>query len=197
MLAARLSLVALAPPRMLSTQDDESLARQAGQDPDAFATLYSRYLDRVYRFVVVRTGSVQDAQDLTSQTFLAALEHIASFRSQGSFGGWLFGIARHKIIDHYRQQRGDAPLEVADELADPVPEPEQVIDQRLQVSRVSHVLASLDPQQAEAIALRIFGQLSAAEAGQVMGKSAAAVRMLVHRGLRTLRERLDMSQEAI
>ena len=197
MLAARLSRFALAPPKTSSGQDDESLARHAGQDPDAFATLYNRYLDRIYRFVLVRTGSVQDAQDLTSQTFLAALEHIASYRRQGSFGGWLFGIARHKVADHYRRRRGDVPLDAAGELVDPDPSPEQIADQHLQISRVSRVLASLDPQQAEAIALRIFGQLSAAEAGQVMNKSADAVRMLVHRALRNLRERLDMSQEAM
>jgi len=197
MLAARLSLFALAPPTTSSPQDDETLAWDAGQNPDAFATLYNRYLDRIYRFVLVRTGSVQDAQDLTSQTFLAALEHISSFRSQGSFGGWLFGIARHKVADHYRHQRGDTPLDAEDELVDPDPSPEQVADRCLQISRVSHVLASLDPQQAEAISLRIFGQLSAAQAGQVMNKSAAAVRMLVHRGLQNLRERLDMFQEAI
>jgi len=51
-------------------EDDEALARRAGRDPQAFAELYSRHVNRVYRFHLLRTGSVADAQDLTSQTYL-------------------------------------------------------------------------------------------------------------------------------
>ena len=66
---------------------------------------------------------------------------------------------------------------------------------RLQLARVSRALQSLDAQQAEALALRLFGGLDAAEVGQVMGKSQAAAKMLVHRGLRQLQERLNYSLE--
>lgn len=174
---------------------DEALARQARGDPQAFAELYGRYVDRVYRFVLIRTGSVPDAQDLTSQTFLAALEGIGTYGGRGSFGGWLFGIARHKLADHYRRRRPDIPLDDAEDLQDPDPSPEEMADARLQLARVSRALQSLDAQQAEALALRLFGGLDAAEVGQVMGKSQAAAKMLVHRGLRQLQERLNYSLE--
>ena len=178
-----------------SAQDDETLAQQARSDPQAFAELYGRFLDRVYRFILIRTGSVQDAQDLTSQTFLAALESIDRYGSRGSFGGWLFGIARHKVADHYRRRRIDVPLDDVEWMHHPDPSPEEIADARLQLARVSRALQSLDGQQAEALALRVFGELCASEVGQVMGKTENAVKMLVHRGLRKLQERLEYTLE--
>ena len=191
----QLTLYKHAPSAGLDAQDDETLARQARGDPQAFAELYGRFLDRVYRFILIRTGNVQDAQDLTSQTFLAALENIGKYGARGSFGGWLFGIARHKIADHYRRRRVDVPLDDVEWLHHPDPCPEEIADARLQLDRVSRALHSLDGQQAEALALRIFGELSASEVGQVMGKTESAVKMLVHRGLRKLQERLDHTLE--
>ncbi len=173
-----------------STADDAVLARQARGDPQAFTELYNRYLDRVYRFVLIRTGNTDDAQDLTSQTFLAALENIAGYDGRGSFSGWLFGIARHKIADHYRRRRPDISLDQAESLHHPGPAPEEIAHTHLQLARVARALRGLDAQQAEAVALRLFGELDAAQVAQVMGKSQAAAKMLVHRGLRQLQERL-------
>jgi RNA polymerase sigma-70 factor (ECF subfamily) len=181
--------------RPLENRGDEALARQAGGDPEAFAELYGRYMERVYRFLLIRTGSMPDAQDLTSQTFLAALESIGAYGGRGSFGGWLFGIARHKLADHYRRRRPEIPLDDVEGLPHPDPPPEQVAEARLQLARVSRALQSLDAQQAEAVALRLFGGLDAAEVARVMSKSEAAVKMLVHRGLRKLQERLNYSPE--
>jgi len=191
----QLTLHEYAPPASLDTLDDETLAWQARSNSHAFAELYGRYMERVHRFLLARTGSVQDTQDLTSQTFLAALESINKYGSRGSFGGWLFGIARHKLADHYRRRRVEVSLDGIESLHHADPSPEEVAEARLQLARVSKALQSLDGRQAEALALRIFGQLSAAEVGQVMGKSEAAVKMLVHRGLRKLQERLNHTLE--
>jgi len=179
-------------PVHLNEADDGALAREARSDPQAFTQLYGLYLDRVYRFILLRTGNVDDAQDLTSQTFLAALESVQKYDGRGSFGGWLFGIARHKIADHYRRRRPDVPLEQAESLHHPDPDPEEVADAHLQLARVAQALQSLDAQQAEAVALRIFGELDAGEVGQVMGKSEGAAKMLVHRGLNKLRTRFSL-----
>jgi RNA polymerase sigma-70 factor (ECF subfamily) len=174
---------------------DEVLAQAARRDPQAFAELYARYVERIYRYHLIRTGSVQDAQDLTSQTFLAALESIASYRGQASFGGWLFGIASHKVADHYRRRRTHLDLERAEELDDPGSSPEQVVAMRQQMARVAEALQSLAPEQAEALTLRIYGELTAAEIGRVVNKSEAAVKMMVHRGLCKLREKLALNLE--
>jgi len=187
-----------------STGDDVELARRAASylgkrseasDPDAFTELYHRYLPGIYRYHLARTGHVQEAEDLTAQTFLTALESIASFRSKGSFSSWLFGIASHKLADHYRRSRIELPLEEAEHLHSPVPQPEEAAQQRLDLARVSQVLRLISPERAEALVLCLFGGLSLAEAAQSVGKSEAAVKMLVHRGLCDLQERLAVHLE--
>jgi RNA polymerase sigma-70 factor (ECF subfamily) len=179
----------------LFSASDESLASQATRQPQAFAELYHRHFLRVYRYHLARTGSAVDAQDLTSQTFMAALEGVTGFRGSGSFIAWLMGIARRKTALHYRAQRAPLPLEAADSLADPRPSPEITTFQRLDMAQVYRVLEQLSPDRAEAIRLCIFGELSAAEAGQVMDKSQAAVKMLIHRGLSDLRDRLAPAKQ--
>lgn len=175
---------------------DDELARRAAGDRAAFAELYRRYLPRVYRYALAQLGNEQQAQDVTSQTFLAALEGIGTFRGTGAFSAWLLGIARHKVTDAIRSRRTVAPLEEAAQVASREPPPEDVVAARLDLERVARGLQALAPERAEALALRIFGGLTCAEAAAVLGKSEAAVKMLVHRGVQDLRERLAFRIEA-
>lgn len=179
----------------LEAQSDEELARQSGRTPQAFAELYHRHLQAIYRFHLARTGNAPDAQDLTSQTFLAALESLQNYRGRGSFRGWLFGIARHKLMDHYRRRRPEEPLDGADAFAGHEPQPEELAAIQLDMAQVAEVLRTLPEPQVEALTLRIFGGLSAAETGEIMGKSETAVRMLVYRGLNSLRDRIASRPE--
>ncbi|HSQ17277.1 MAG TPA: RNA polymerase sigma factor [Anaerolineales bacterium] len=190
--------LALAAPRIAyrdTAAHDAELAHRAGRDPEAFSELYQRYLPGVYRYHLARTGQVQEAEDLTAQTFLTAWEAIGNFRGQGSFAAWLFGIASHKLADHYRRQKSELPLELAETQPSPDPLPEEAAVQRLEMRRVARVLRLLSPERAEALVLVLFGGLSMAEAAQTLGKSEAAVKMLIHRGLAELKERLAVHLE--
>ena len=178
------------PLRELLSASDEDLARLARHEPAAFAELYHRHLNRVYRYHLARLGCTDDAQDLTAQTFLAALESLPSYRFGGSFAAWLLGIAHNKLLMFYRGGKDAASLEERPDLPDPAPALERIAGQRIQFSQVCRALDGLSPERAEAIVLYIFADLSAAEVGGVMGKSADAVKMLVLRGLRELRQQL-------
>jgi RNA polymerase sigma-70 factor (ECF subfamily) len=176
--------------------DDAALLRTAQDDPAAFAVLYHRHLHGVYRYLLVRSGDEQDAQDLTSQTFLAAWAGRESYRNEGSVRAWLLRIAWHKLNDHWRQGRPWLPLETADQVADPGSPLDERIGHRLRVERVAAALRALSPDRAEALALRLFGGLKASEVGDVMGRSEAAARMLLFRGLRDLQQRLAPPETA-
>ena len=80
-------------------------------------------------------------------------------------------IAHRKSIDYFRRLRVTLPLEVAENIADTSSEPEEILEQQLCIEKVAAFLNYLTPERAEAIALRIFGGLSASEVGVVMGKS--------------------------
>ena len=185
----------LNPPCAADPEMDNSLARSACQHPEAFAVLYLRHLLKIYRYHLVQTGNVADAQDLTSQTFMAALEGIAGFRGAGSFIGWLMGIARRKRALFFRQRKPEVSLDVADDRPGSDVPAEQSVGERLQVEQIQRALRTLSPDRAEALSLCVFGELTAAEAGRVLGKSEAAVKMLVFRGLRDLRPQLAHSLE--
>jgi RNA polymerase sigma-70 factor, ECF subfamily len=178
-----------------SVEDDNGLAQKARSDPDAFAVLYRRHLDRVYRYALVRLGDHFLAQDVTAQTFLAALEGIRSYRGDGTFAAWLLSIARNKAADALRRQHITLPLESAAEQASPQPSPERVVAARAELHQVIRALHMIAPERGEAVALRIFGGLSVAETAQLLGKSEAAVKMLVLRATQDLRERLTYGEE--
>lgn len=173
------------------TPSDETLVLAAGRDPEAFAELYRRYYERIYRYHLARLGDRLEAQDLTARTFLAALERLPQGRLAGSFAGWLFGVARHKLADHYRSSRPHLPLEAAAGLPDRADPPEQAVAARLDFQRVAAALAALAPERADALALRFFAGLGAAEIAQLLDKTEAAVKMLVYRGLQDLQARLN------
>src|SRR5512138_2277478 len=99
-------------PKWSLFQDDEAASISASQqDPSAFSGLYDRYVQPVYRYLYYRTGSASDAEDLTSQTFLSALEALPQYRHRGCFAAWLFRIARGKLIDFQRKERKQLPLD--------------------------------------------------------------------------------------
>ena len=181
----------------LADHTDEELAQVAHDDHTVFAMLYRRHVVTIYRYLLVKVGTVQDAEDLTTQTFEAALHYMASYRGMGKFRSWLLAIARRKAADYFRRQRTRAtvPLEFAKYTFNPDNPLEELIDQQLRLELVASLLHKLTPERAEALALRLFGRLTAAEAADVMGKSEAAVKMLVHRAMVDLQQQLITVQK--
>jgi RNA polymerase sigma-70 factor, ECF subfamily len=174
--------------------DDEALAAQAVRSKVAFAELYRRHAARVYRYCLGRTGNVNEAQELTSETFIAAMEGIRSYRP-GHFGAWLLGIARNKVALFYRRRKDTVPLDESEPDFRPHAAVEQIVGERLQLAKVARAMRTIAPERAEALSLRILGELPTAEVARVMGKSEPAVRMLISRALADLRERLHASGE--
>ena len=176
-------------------KEETDLARQAVTSVDAFAELYRRHMTRVYRYHMAHVGNVKDAEDLTSQTFMAALEGIRSFRGTGSFAAWILGIAARKKLMFFRGSRPEVPLDDAALYPSPSLPTDKAATQRLQLESVARALRKISADRAEAIALIYFGGLSAIELARVLNKSEAAVKMLVSRGLQDLRERTSLALE--
>lgn len=176
--------------RSVVKKPDKILASEAQDSSSAFAELYRRHLTNVYRYLFSRVGNIDDAQDLTTQTFLAAKESIASYEERGSFAAWLMGIARRKAVDGFRRRRKTVPLTVIEQLSSPEPPMEEKIDRQLRLEIIAKNLNNLTPERAEAISLRIFAGLSTTEVSQVMDKSEAAVKMLIHRAVKDLHQYL-------
>ena len=184
----------VAPPRSPPT-DESGLARAALTDCEAFAELYRRHVEHVYRYHMAHTGNQKDAEDLTSQTFMAALEGIRSFRGDGSFAAWLMGIASRKRALFFRGRKPQVSLDILPDIPDSDPSTHEAAEQRIQLASVARALMQISPERAEAIILVAFAGLSRREAAGVLKKSEAALKMLVSRGLQELRQRTSLSLE--
>jgi DNA-directed RNA polymerase specialized sigma24 family protein len=94
-------------------EDEAALIQAAQQSASRFTPLYRKYALPVYRYFYSRLGSPAEAEDLTSQVFLEALESLPRFRRGSSFPVWLFTIVRRRAIDHYRRKRLNVSIEAA------------------------------------------------------------------------------------
>jgi len=181
--------------KLYPSLDDTRLAEQARSDSEAFAELYRRHALSVYRYHRAHTDSDRDAEDLTSQTFMAALEGIRSYRGKGPFIAWLIGIAARLRARFFRGRTSEVPLEAAFHIPAPALPTDKAAARRMEMEQVLRALRAISPDRAEALILCFISELSPAEAGLVMGKRETAVRMLISRGLQDLRARTSLVLE--
>jgi RNA polymerase sigma-70 factor (ECF subfamily) len=178
-------------------EDDVLISEARDGDPGAFGALYDRYQPRIYRFIYLKVGRREEAEDLTHQVFLGAWEHMPSYRERGfPFSSWLYRIARNTVVDYYRSRRRTEPLEDLDPDAVVSGESiEQSAAQALLLRDVRRAVATLKPEHQDIIILRFVDELSVKEAAEALEKSEGAVKLLQHRAMRELRKRLGVPVE--
>jgi RNA polymerase sigma-70 factor (ECF subfamily) len=160
-----------------------------------FTLLYRQYITQVYRYIISRVGNQADAEDLTSEVFLAAYEGINRFDGQGSFPAWLFTIARNKIVDSYRKNRPLVSLEgLPEQVAEEV-DPLIRLSQEALIDRLAQILPTMTDEQRSILQLRFAAELTHAQIAEVMGKSEGAIKMTYSRLMRQLEEKLERSDE--
>ena len=168
---------------------DAALALQSRENEDAFALLYYRYRDRIYRYLKIRIGSDDDARDLTQQTFLRAFDNIARYTERrGTFASWLFAIARNLSVDFQRGKRLTIHLDALD-----IPAPGDLEEEgiaRADFVQMRRLLGTLPDHKREILTLRFAGDLTVPEIAMVVGKSPDAVHKMLARTLQDLRSEL-------
>ncbi len=174
---------------------DEDLVFQARHDPAAVSALYRRYLERVYRYLLARIGSRPDAEDLTSQVFLAVIEGLPAYKERGQFAAWLFSIARRKASDYYRHHRAQEPLE---ETTFPSSSFNEPLAQALQADEwdcLQRVIATLREEERELLHLRFAAGLSFSEIAAVFNRRTSAVKMSLYRLLERIQQQMEVGYE--
>jgi RNA polymerase sigma-70 factor, ECF subfamily len=166
----------------ISSPPDESALKL---DADSFRRFYDVAVPRVYGYFLHRCGgSMAVAEDLTQETFLAAVSELQKDRRVTMPMAWIHGIARHKLLDHYRrQERVDRPLSLALDAYRAEEGPPEDDDH----ARAVAALASVAASQRAALVLCYVDGYSTAEAARLLGKSAGAVESLLARGRRSFR----------
>jgi RNA polymerase sigma-70 factor, ECF subfamily len=166
---------------------DEALARASLGDETAFLQLWRALQPPLLRFL--RVIGCDDPDDVASETWLQVVRDLHKFAGgEEDFRRWLFTIGRHRAIDaaRARARRPASPASAGlDILADHQLVEDQVLD-GISVQRALGLLIGLSRDQAEAVALRVIAGLDTPDVAKILGKSAGAVRVALHRGLRTL-----------
>jgi RNA polymerase sigma-70 factor, ECF subfamily len=177
---------------MIGPAFPDVLAAAAGGDEDAFGTLWHELQPRLLRyFTVIAPGA---AEDLASETWLGVVRGIGRFRGdEAAFRAWVFTIARHEVLDWRRRAARtppqDAPATGLVDLAAP-DDPAAAALEGFSTRAALALVATLPADQAEAIVLRVLAGLDVDRVADIMGKRPGTVRVLTHRVLRRLAERL-------
>jgi RNA polymerase sigma-70 factor (ECF subfamily) len=174
-----------------------AVGRAQQGDGEAFRLLYRDIQPRLLRYLGALAG--QDAEDIASETWLQVTRDLPGFSgTYDGFRGWVATIARHRALDHLRRntRRPPALALPAEDLA-AWPAADDTTQGAIDAVATGHaiaLIATLPPDQAEAVLLRTVLGLDAATAGHVLGKRAGAVRTAAHRGLKTLHKKLDADE---
>jgi RNA polymerase sigma-70 factor (ECF subfamily) len=176
--------------RLGADRSDAELVQAAQTDPGSFLALYERYFPKVQRYVRIRVADRAACEDVTSEVFMAALAGLSQFRGNGSFAAWLFRIAQNAVRSYHR---GDRSLELDDTTLAAVPDedssPAEEALRQERLLQLRALVSGLTPEQQNLLALRYGADLESGEIGQVLGKSAVAVRVALHRTVAELRRR--------
>jgi RNA polymerase sigma-70 factor, ECF subfamily len=166
---------------------DEVLARARSGDETAFLRLWEQLHPRLLRYLCVL--GCEEADDVASETWLQAVRDLGRFDgAAGDFRSWLFTIARHRAVDASRTRIRSRIRMLTAAVAsrgDHNPVEDEVLD-GLSTRQAVALVAGLPRDQAEAVALRIIAGLDTTAVASILGKSPGAVRIALHRGLRTL-----------
>lgn len=167
--------------------DDIVLIERARRDPEAFASLYQQYLSAIYRYLYHRVGNSNDAEDITTQVFLEALEGLQKNRYQkgGNFRAWLFTIARRRAIDFYR---ADSTYPLPESLPSRDPALSVSVEDHEELQFLATALSQLDEEKREILRLRYAAGLSFAEIALLFEKKEPAVKMMAYRAIDLLRQ---------
>jgi len=177
---------------------EEKLIQDAVKEGDssAFGKLYDHYQPMIYRFVLVKVGRREEAEDITHQVFLQAWQNIRTYRHRGyPFGSWLYRIARNQVIDHYRSRKDDVSLEAADleDVSRQVSQPD--VSLRMDMERVMAAIYYLKPEYQDAIIFRFIEDLSIRETADAMHKTEGAVKLIQHRAIEELKKKIDLDSK--
>jgi len=175
------------------------VGRAVARDQAAFAELYDRYLDRVYRYVFHRTGSRTDAEYLTEQTFLQAWAAIERFRWQGKpFLAWLYTVAHNLVIDWRRHSAQSQTLDDDEHPIDmeSTSAARELVDW-IDAELLADAIKRLTPEQQQVIILKFIDGFDTARVAQIMHKREGTVRALQLRALQSLRRHLERQGEGM
>lgn len=162
------------------------------QDPAAYAALYDRYIEQIYRFVYFKVATKEIAEDLASETFLKLLEYLNAGKEVNHLGALLYSIARNLVIDYYRKkEREQKNIPIDDESrlvyhSDLDNRLIKVAEVQVDLNLLYKSLKLLKEEYQELIEMHYLNEIPVKEIAQILGKTPGNVRVTLHRAIKSL-----------
>lgn len=184
-----------APPAL----SEEELVKRAQHSREAFGELYEAHYHRIFNYALKRTANVQLALDITSVTFLKAMEQIGKYKWRDiPFAAWLYRIAGNEINDHYRKESRhtvsiDSLTDLSDtsDYADEINHAEEELGKHEEFLRLHKKLSELPDMYQEVIVLKFFEKKKIKDMVKILGKKEGTIKSLLHRGIEKLRDKMQ------
>ena len=183
----------------------EAIARMKQGDPAGLEELVLRYQERavVTAYLIVQDGPL--AEDVAQDAFVQAYRKIGQFDSSRPFGPWflhsvvnaaLKAAGRQKRLISLDRDEEDSNLQLIEKLADPHPQPEELLEQSEARQQLKHAMARLTPNQRAAVVLRYYLELSEAEMIEALHRPSSTVKWWLHSAKKRLRQILNPVEAA-
>jgi len=178
-------------------EDDQALVvRAQGGDTEAFAQLYDRHIDAIYRYVLLRVPTKEQAEDITEDVFLRAWQKLGQFRPACPILHWPYRIAHNRTVDEHRRKAQqntslDAMNEAGQQIASPQPDPLRAAISHEEIDNLRSALATMSDDEQTLLTLRFTEDMPYQDIADILDKSEGACRVLQHRALKKLAQKLQ------
>jgi RNA polymerase sigma-70 factor, ECF subfamily len=165
---------------------------------DSISAIYRQHYLDVYRFLICFSGNQNDAEDLTQEVFIRVLNNLANFNS-GSLKTWIFSIAKHTAIDHYRKKKFSSIFKEGffKQIVSTDKEPNELIEQSELKRCVHDAISKLKPHFRAVVILRGINEFSIKETSEILQCSESKVKVDYHRALKDLKRKLNIDVEEV
>ena len=161
---------------------------------DKIEELYNDYFHDVYLYIRSLSADEHLAEDITQETFFKAMKSVDSFRGDCDIRVWLCQIAKNLLFTHNKKQKRFTGEEVPETVPDNTVRVDEFLENSAQSMEVHRVLHTLSEPYKEVFTLRVFGELSFRQIGEIFGKTESWARVSFHRAKLKIIEELEVQK---
>jgi RNA polymerase sigma-70 factor, ECF subfamily len=174
-------------------KEEELVERAIERDQEAFAALYDRYVDLIYRHICFRISDQKEAEDLTQEVFVKAWKAVNRYRkTEAPFKAWLVTIARNLIFDYYKARKKVVSLDEPGSLEEPSKENiEQDLEDQENRNYIKNAISKLGKEKQQVVMMHFIDDFSYSEIAKALKKTEGAIRVIQFRALKELKKLLN------
>ncbi len=177
-------------------REENSLVERAKRNPEAFGKLYDKYFEGIFHFVFRRTDDEDLAGDLTSQTFLKALQNIRKYEFKGlPFSAWLYRIAANEVNKHYYSKKRTRVFSLEEERIMEIFEQNDHQFTQSQIDLLVKSLNELPTETMEVLEMRFFEGKNFREISYILNIGESGAKMRLYRAIDKLRKNFNLNWE--